>query len=206
MAAEQRGVVVTRSARDSERVQLSYVFSAAMLETRLARWLISDRDARRARLPRYVEIWIDHCLTHGVVEVAETPEGTLAGLAIWQPDPGVEPKNYQRRLAEAVGHEHLPRFDAFDAAIRRQTAEPGWLGLVGVPPAYQRRGYATAVLRRRHQHLDRAGIPICLLAASSHGRLLLVQHGYRDCGPPIVLPDGPRVFAMRRCPTTEPNA
>lgn len=102
-------IAITRPAHASERQQLAHVLSAAFLEIPPTRWLIPDRDARRARFPNYALIWIDHGLATGAVEVAQTTEGALAGLAIWWPEPTSEPANYNRRLAEAVGHEHLPR-------------------------------------------------------------------------------------------------
>ncbi|MQA27826.1 MAG: GNAT family N-acetyltransferase [Micromonosporaceae bacterium] len=205
MSAGHPTVMITRSARDGERISLSYALAAAFLETPLARWLIPDRDARRARLPRYAEIWIDHGLAHGVVEVAETAEGALAGLAIWQPEPGPEPKRYQQRLAEAVGHEHLPRFDSLDTALRlgRPRQPHLYLACCAVPPAYQSQGYGAALIRRRHTDIDGSKTPAHLVAASAEARRFFLRYGYGDHGDPIALPEGPRLFPMTRHPAAE---
>lgn len=199
-------IVITRSARDDERERnhLAHLLAAAFAEIPPTRWLIPDRDARRARFPAYARIWVDHGLAHGTIEVAETPDGALAGLAIWWPEPAPEPPRYQQRLAEAVGHEHLDRFTAFDTLThqRHPTAEHVYLGFAAVAPAYQNRGYGTELLRRRHTDLDDSKVPAYLVAASADARRLYLRHGYDDLGPPIYLPRGPRIQPMWRHPDT----
>lgn len=190
---------------------------SAYAEIPPVRWLMPDPDVRRCRFPAYARIWIDHAMRTGTIDVAATPDNRPVGAALWWPEPGTEPcakpstepaakpADYTRRLAEAVGHEHLPRFEAFDAVTRmaRPRDEHLYLGFVAVAPAYQGRGYGTALLRRRCADLDAAGAIAYLVAASPAARRLCPRHGFRDRGQQVTPLDGPRLQPMWRDPAVD---
>lgn len=90
--------------------------------------------------------------------------------------------------------------------IEPQPAPPARRGVVAVAPAYQNRGYGTALLRRRHADLDTATIPAYVVAISADARRHYLRHGYGDDGEPITLHDGIRLQPMWRYPATETNA
>ncbi|WP_433017696.1 GNAT family N-acetyltransferase [Kribbella sp. CA-294648] len=191
-----------RSADDSDHDRLVQLLTTAFSELPPTRWLIPDTNARHRLLPGYVDIWVEHGLANGTVEVATGAAGGLVGMAIWLAEPGPEPFSYEQRLANAVGQKHLPKFRAFDAAMADVHPEQGhlYLAFIAVMPACQGRGYGASLLNRRHAELDPAMTPAYLVAASVASRRLYLRHGYRDCGHPITLPSGPSMLPMWRLP------
>ena len=56
------------------------------------------------------------------------------------------------------------------------------------------------MLAHHHAALDQEVVPAYLEAADLRNRDLYLRHGYVDHGPPIQLPDGPRMYPMWRQP------
>jgi GNAT superfamily N-acetyltransferase len=206
MTADNHDIVITRPARDDEAETLANVLESAFCDLPPTRWLLPDPDERCIRFSAYARIWVDHGLATGTVEVAETDGGDLAGLTIWWREPAGEPTCYAERLAYAVGPKHMSRFEIFDQAL--QAAHPKrehlYLAFAAVDPFYQRCGYGTALLDRRHIDLDACKVPAYLVAASAQARELYLRHGYRDFGTTAIdLPSGPRMYPMWRHPITD---
>ena len=94
---------------------LSQLIADAFHDLPQSCWLIPDQDARRAIMPGYFRIYVDHALANGVVHT--TPG--RAGVALWLPV-GVHPPapgpDYAARLAAAT-QPWTDRFRAFDATL-----------------------------------------------------------------------------------------
>lgn len=180
---------------------LSAVLAEAFFDLPPSRWLISDEASRRRIFPAYFQIFVEHALAN---EVVHTTPGRAAA-ALWvsmgeQPLP--VPDNYAERLRE-VTTPWTSRFIQFDAALESRHpvgAACHHLALLGVRPGWQGRGIGAALLRAHHRLLDQAGVAAYLEAATERNRRLYQRHGYADLGPPICLPDGPRMFPMVRLP------
>jgi GNAT superfamily N-acetyltransferase len=163
----------------------------------VAAWLVAD-PARRSRVLLDVfRIHVEHAMTAGWTWIA----GDQTGIAVWLPGGAPPPPDHDRRLDAAAGP-YVPRFRALDAAFERHhPREPHhYLAFLAVAPALQGLGVGSALLAWQHRVLDRGGMPAYLEASSVASRRLYLRHGYRDHGPAIDLPDGPRVWPMRRLP------
>jgi len=193
-----------RPADRSERNRLAFLLADAFQPLPPSAWLFPNAEIRRIRFPAYAAIWIDHGLEAGTVDVVETPDGRVTGLAIWWPEPGMPSTTYDQRLIDAVGSDHLDRFTAFDAALAavHPTREHLYLAFAAVASSRQGRGYGRALLEARHAHLDAASMPSYLVAACPDSQRLYQRYGYVTVGPAIRLPDGCPMQPMWREPVS----
>jgi GNAT superfamily N-acetyltransferase len=182
---------------------LSQLIADAFHDLPQSCWLIPDQDARRAIMPGYFRIYVEHALAQGVVHT--TPG--RAGVALWLPV-GVHPPppgpDYAARLAAAT-QPWTDRFRAFDATLECHhpagTAHHH-LAILAVRPGRQGRGTGTALLRAHHAALDDAGMPAYLEAADLRSRQLYLRHGYAlQPDAPFHLPGGgPAMWPLWRQP------
>ena len=191
--------VITADPADADT--LSYLIAQAFRHLPPSRWLIGDPAARRAVLPSYFRIYVEHALATGIVHT--TPDRIAAGLwlpvSVSGPDPAV---GYDARLAAATGRWHS-QFAAFDAALDRHhpagTAHHH-LALLAVHPDQQGQGTGSLLLAAHHAALDQDGIPAYLEAATTRTRRLYARHGYVLGSSALIrLPgDGPLMWPMWR--------
>jgi len=78
-------------------------------------------------------------------------------------------------------------------------AEHDYLWFAAVRPAWQGRGYGSALLRAVLDRADRTGTPAYLDATSPDNRRLYERHGFRVIGE-LAVAGGPRVWQMWREP------
>jgi GNAT superfamily N-acetyltransferase len=192
--------VVTASPEDIP--VLAEVIAEAFIDLPPSRWLVPDRAQRRRIWPGYFEIYLQHAMTAGTVHT--TPGRDAA--ALWIPvgqTPPEPPEGYAAELAEVTGP-YLNRFQAFDTALdERHPAgfAHHYLAILAVRSDRQGQGVGTALLEAYHRHLDTTvRQPAYLEASSERSRRVYLHNGYRDLGPPVVLPGGPPLFPMRRPP------
>jgi GNAT superfamily N-acetyltransferase len=186
-----------RAARPADVDAVAAHIAEAFHPLAVAAWLVADPGRRSRVLFEVFRIHVEHAVASGWIWIA----GDLDGVAVWLPG-GIEPPpGYERRLDAAAGG-CVPRFRVLDAAFERQhpLGAHQYLAFLAVAPALQRRGVGGALLSWQHRVLDRGGMPAYLEASSVASRGLYLRHGYRDHGPPIVLPDGPRIWPMWRSP------
>jgi GNAT superfamily N-acetyltransferase len=192
--------VVTAGSADIE--VLSQVIAEAFFHLPPSRWLIADPAARRAVLPAFFAIHVEHALATGIVHT--TPARTAA--ALWLPVSAAgpaPPAGYDARLAAATGRWHS-QFTAFDATLDRHhpagTAHHH-LALLAVHPHHQGQGTGSLLLAH-HAALDHERIPAYLEAATVRTRRLYTRYGYvLRSDAPIRLPGGgPPMWPMWREP------
>jgi predicted N-acetyltransferase YhbS len=165
-------------------------------------WLISDPDQRARVLPQIFRIYVEHALSHGVIDL--NVEHTA--VAVWLRQEGYPvppPADYDSRLAAICG-QLTARFQALDAAFdahHPDDAHHHHLAFLAVRPDRQNRGLGSALLRHHHQQLDGTGLGAYLEASCLQCRALYLRHGYRDLGEPFTLPEsGPPFWPMWRDP------
>jgi GNAT superfamily N-acetyltransferase len=181
---------------------LSQVIAEAFRDLPPARWLIPDQATRRALLPGYFRILVDHAMTAGTVHTI--PDRLAA--ALWLPvstgGPTPPGTDYHARLAQATGP-YTDRFQAFDTALDQHhpTGTPHQhLAILAVHPKAQGQGIGTALLHAHHAVLDQDGIPAYLEASTPRNAALYARHGYLpQPNAPFYLPgDGPPMIPMWR--------
>lgn len=191
-----RGIV---RAQPADTGVLSQVIAGAFTDLAPCHWLIGDPDARRAILPGYFQMHVEHAMADGAVY-------TTAGrtcTALWVPagsdGPG-QPGGYGARLAQVTGR-WAERFAVFDQELEAHHltgVAHHHLAILAVRPDRQGQGLGTALLDAHHATLDRGGIAAYLEASDERTRGLYLRHGYTDYGSPIQLPGGPRMYPMWR--------
>lgn len=182
---------------------LATLLTDAFLISPVGNWLIPDVGVRRKVYLPYFEIFLQHGLDHGIVDV--TADST--GVAIWQPrtDNTPPPDNYDERLAHATGW-WVEQFRSLDQTFDRQHPHGVFhhhLAFLGVLPSEQSRGIGSALLRHHHAVLDTEGIPAYLEASMPRNRDLYRRHDYQQWGVFHLPDDGPPLWPMWRDPNPQ---
>ncbi|MDT4986130.1 MAG: hypothetical protein QOI74_224 [Micromonosporaceae bacterium] len=172
-------------------------------------WLVADPIVRREIFPGEYRLYVEL----GMLEGAVYTSADRAGAAIWvRHEPGGNPgvPDYDERLAAATG-EHVDRFRIFDEVLAKHyPTVPTYahLAILAVRRDRRRQGLGSALMSQYHRLLDEQQVPAYLEASDSGTRRLYLEHGYRDMGDPIELPEGPVMFPMWREPgqATHPEA
>jgi GNAT superfamily N-acetyltransferase len=178
---------------------LSQVIADAFRDLAPCQWLIGDPDARRAILPGYFRMLVEHALADGTVY---TTAGRTAA-ALWVSaglDGAGQPGGYGERLAEVTGR-WAERFAVFEQELEAHHmtgVAHHHLAILAVRPDLQGQGIGTALLDAHHAILDYGGSPAYLEASDERTRGLYLRHGYTDYGSPIQLPGGPPMYPMLR--------
>jgi GNAT superfamily N-acetyltransferase len=169
----------------------------AVHPTAVAAWLIADPSRRSHVLREVIRMHVEQAQSAGWIWIV----GDADGVAGWLPGGLAPPPGYDRRLAAAAAS-YAPRFRILDAArrLRRPPETHQYLGFLAVAAARRGRGIGSALLTWQHRVLDRGGMPAHVDATGVESRRMYLRNGYRDHGPPIDLPDGPRLWPMRREP------
>jgi GNAT superfamily N-acetyltransferase len=164
-------------------------------------WMLPDPRTRLKRSRRFfAALGRGEALARGGVDVALV--GTeVAGAAIWRPPGHWETEQLRAVLGvvRAFGRRTPAVMALAKAMARAHPREPHWyLFAIGVDPAWQGTGVASALLRPRLDQCDRDGRP-AYLEASKPASVPLYQHfGFEPTGNPD-LPDGaPPLTAMWR--------
>jgi ribosomal protein S18 acetylase RimI-like enzyme len=164
-------------------------------------YLVPPLSDRATVLGRFFTLLSEHALAHGRVDVVPGPDGPAAA-AVWfdltreMPDP----PDYENRLA-ALSGPYLPQFEALDQMFAKyHPRDPHWhLAFLAVRPGRQDKGLGSALMRRTHEELDRAGVPAYLEATNDDNIRLYRRHGYVDMEPfAMLLPDGTPFYRMWR--------
>ncbi|BCY07298.1 N-acetyltransferase [Actinoplanes sp. L3-i22] len=168
-----------------------------------ADWLIPEPATRAAVYPGYFRILAEHALSTGWVELA----GDGEAVAVWHtlgsaPIAAVPIPRYQHRLADAVGPEALPRFQALDAALEEHhpAGAHHYLAFLAVRPRLRGNGLGSALLECHHRYLDKHAIPAYLEATGLRNQQLYLRHGYQPHPPYLLAEDSPQALPMWRPP------
>jgi GNAT superfamily N-acetyltransferase len=181
---------------------LSQVIADAFFPLAPCRWLIGDQAARRAILPGYFAMHLQHAMADGLVHT--TPARDAA--ALWLPagpQPPQPPEGYHEHLAQITGP-WAQRFAAFDAELDAHHltgVAHHHLAILAVRPGRQGQGTGTALLNAHHAVLDGKNTVAYLEASDERTRRIYLHHSYADYGTPIQLPGGPHMFPMTRRPS-----
>ncbi|MBV9847445.1 MAG: GNAT family N-acetyltransferase, partial [Kutzneria sp.] len=147
-------------ATPADAAAIAALIAEAFQHLDVAQWLVPpSAEQRRSVLEADFRIFVDHALSHGIVQTS--PNRT--GVAMWFPPAAQarEPADYDVRLAAACGP-WIDRFRALDTAFAEHhphSPAHHHLGFLAVRPDRQCRGLGSDLLRHHHQRLDEAGLP-----------------------------------------------
>lgn len=176
---------------------LTSVVADSYHQSAVAAWLVADPGERLRVLHSYIRVHILHALRFGQVWTIDA-----AAVAVWLPHAGVQTtrvEDPQPWLDLACGR----YADAFrmlttliDAA--RPAGPHQHLTVLAVATARRRCRLGSRLLQYPRRQADLPPRPEYVAACGVTSRDLLLRHAFRDHGPPIDLPDGPRLWPLLR--------
>ena len=204
------GARTVRPATAADVKPLAAVMARAFYDDPPFMWMLPDPATRLERERRlFATLTRGEGLAHGGVDVALV--GTeIAAAAIWRP-PGHSATEVQLRtlagLVRAFGRRMGAAVALTQALARSHPREPHWyLFAIGVDPARQGTGLASALLRSRLDQCDRAGLPAYLEASKATSVPLYQHFGFVPTGNPDLPAGAPPLTAMWRPTEAAPSA
>ncbi|MFC0099225.1 hypothetical protein ACFFKH_17085 [Micromonospora marina] len=183
-----------RAARWKERHQIARLVAAALNPSALAGWLVTRAELCLPVLSAVADIWVEHALFFGDIQVTDDLTAATVGLHRFRPLP--PPANYPERLTDATGP-YLPRFRDLDSLLEaHRPVEPHHHLTVLATPPDDATGLDEAMLNHYLTRIDRTGMP-SWAHVTVRDRDLFIRHGYQLTAP-IRLPDGPTLLGMHR--------
>jgi ribosomal protein S18 acetylase RimI-like enzyme len=190
-----------RSASEAELADVGALISLSFDHLDADAYLVPSPADRLRVMGDFFTLLTEHAYRHGRVDVVDGMDGLVAA-AVWfdRTTDMPEPPDYEHRLA-ILAEQYLDRFQALDELFDKfHPTEPHWhLAFLAVHPDHQGKGLGSALMRRTHDELDRAGVPQYLEATNQNNIRLYRRHGYTDMIPfDMLLPDGTPFFRMWR--------
>lgn len=178
---------------------LTAVAVDAYQQLAVAAWLVADPGNRRRVLHAYLGVYLLHALKLGHVWTIDNGPA----VAVWWPRsavPAPDDEDPQPWLDLACGRRYVSAFRTLTALVdaHRPTGPYQQLTIWAVATTRQRDGLGTQLLNHHRHHADPHGGPDYVTTGSVATRHVLLRHGFRDHGPAIDLPDGPRLWPMLR--------
>jgi GNAT superfamily N-acetyltransferase len=189
-----------REAAVGELTQLSATLADAFTTEPVTQWLIPSQRRRDTRLRRLFAIELSHYV-FPAGRVLTTDDFRGANLEL-------PPGRWEMTmpLSGAIGYvrvfgRRLPRATRLQVFFERNhPQEPHYyIRWVGVATRFQGHGLGTALLHPTLDRCDREGVPAYLEASSVRSAALYERLGFVHLGE-LRVPDGPRVWPMRRPP------
>jgi GNAT superfamily N-acetyltransferase len=188
-----------RSARHEEADRLAATLTLAFSSDPVARWAWPDANQfARVLMPLVGPFGGRAALDRGTAHVV----GDFLGAALWVP-PGahVDDEAIGEIFAKNIEQPRLSEIYAlFEKMAEHHPPEPHWyLPLIGIDPAYQRRGLGSALLQHGLAVCDRDQTLAYLESTSPASVPLYQRHGFEVIGE-IVVSNSPPMFPMLRRP------
>ena len=200
---EARGGRV-REALPAELDSLAPLLARAFERDPVYRWIVPD-DARWQRVaPGLFRELLRLFASTGMV----LTDGDGAGAALWNP-PEPRPRSLRESAVFALAlcvrlrgaTPRLARVGGILAALHPR--EPHWyLGVIGVEAERRRRGVGARLMAPILARCDDERLPAYLETAVEANLAFYGKHGFAVIGEATV-PGGPKIWAMRRPPTSE---
>ena len=164
----------------------------------IARWVFPDQAGYAAGFIAVISAFAGIACPRQTVQQI----GGFAGSAVWLP-PGAEPdeEDLGKAVERGVDETRLPAvLGLLEQMSARHPKEPHWyLPFIGVAPAFQGRGYGSALLAETVHTCDVQGLPAYLEATSPANIALYWRHGFVALEP-IRVDGSPPLTPMRREP------
>lgn len=187
------------AAKREDARRLAATLTLAFGSDPVARWAMVDADNFLDAMMALVDPFGGRAaVDHGSAYVI----GNFFGAAVWVP-PGchVDDDGIGKVFEKYVDQPRLGEvYAAFEKMSEYHPKGPHWyLPLIGVDPAYQRRGLGSALLRHALAVCDREQVPAYLESTSPASLSLYQRHGFDVIGE-ITVGNSPPLFPMLRKP------
>jgi len=205
------GERTVRPATAADVKPLAAVMARAFYDDPPFMWMLPNPATRLERERRlFATLTRGEALALGGVEVALV-DNQIAAAAIWRPPGHWATEEGQLRtlagLVYALGRRIGAAAALTQAMARSHPREPHWyLFAIGVDPAQQGTGLASALLRSRLDRCDRAGLPAYLEASKATSVPLYQHFGFGPTGNPDLPAGAPPLTSMWRPPAAVPSA
>jgi ribosomal protein S18 acetylase RimI-like enzyme len=176
---------------DSEAAAIDAIVLAFAADP-VARWCFPDPHDYLTIMPKFTRAFGGAAFSHGGAHCTED----YGGAALWLPPDVDFDEKVLSDVLECGASESIrgDLFAVFEQMEQYHPAEPHWyLPVIGVDPAYQRRGYGGALLRHALEQCDRDHAPAYLESTNPRNVSLYQRHGFEALGtiqkgtsPPVV--------------------
>ena len=191
-------VATIETATGAHKGEVVEVIVRAFSEDPTAQWVWPDPQQYAEHFPDFVMAFGGNAFEHGGAHYL--PD--MAGAALWLP-PGVSPDEEAigEVLQRSVPAERLEEVNAFfEQMDHYHPTDPHWyLPLIGVDPAYHRRGLGSALMKYALSQCDRDGTPAYLESSNSENIPLYERHDFVSLGT-IQFGSSPPMCPMLRQP------
>lgn len=193
--------------RDADEAPAAALLARAFAADPIFRWVEPDDGARLAFLGEFMGALVRRSRRLAVA-LASAPE--LCAVSLWK-TPELRELSAEQlamtgldRIADWLAPAAYARFEAVFDPVERALAddspEPVWyLGVLGVAPERQGRGWGSRLMRPILERADRERRAVTLETAQPRNLPLYLRHGFaiaRELAPPA--PGGPVVWTMKR--------
>jgi ribosomal protein S18 acetylase RimI-like enzyme len=190
--------IAVRTATSADEAAVVHTIVLAFAADPMARWAWPNAHDYLTLMPAMTRAFGGRAFANDAAYCT----GDCAAAALWLP-PGVSPEEeammemMQRTLDEPRRTE---MFAVFEQMGNFHPHEPHWyLPLIGVDPAYQGKGYGSALLRATTDRFDREGAVAYLESSNPRNIPLYERHGFEQVGR-IQAGSSPEVVPMIRRP------
>jgi GNAT superfamily N-acetyltransferase len=197
--------ISVRTARKADARELARVLGRAFFEDPPFVWMLPDERSRERRAAGVFRAILRFAMRYGGVDVASDGAAIIGG-AIWLPPGHWAPTlgDGLRSLpgyARAIGRGRGRASELVAAMVKHHPREEHWyLNAIGVDPARQGQGVASALLRSRLARCDADAMP-AYLESSKSGNVPLYEHfGFEVTGTLNPPKGAPPLTAMWRYP------
>jgi ribosomal protein S18 acetylase RimI-like enzyme len=163
-----------------------------------SRWIYPNSCGYLKNFPAFIRAFGGGALDAGSAHYV----GDFAAAALWLP-PGVEPDEealteiFEETVSAEIRRDLFPLFEQMGAY---HPAEPHWyLPMIGADPAFQNKGFGSALLRHALAECDREGALAYLESTNPKNISLYERHGFVLQGT-IQVGSSPPIFPMLRRP------
>ena len=169
----------------------------------VVRWMYPSPQQYLSSFPNFISAFGKRALDSGTVYYPEN----YSGAAFWFP-PGVEPDSdlVMDTLRQTISKEHQTKvFSLLEEMSKFHPGEPHWyLGILGIDPAQQNRGYGSELIRDILNLCDRFNLPAYLESSNPRNIAFYERHGFKVAGE-IRAFSSPTMLPMMRYPQKYPE-
>jgi ribosomal protein S18 acetylase RimI-like enzyme len=185
-----------KACTESDQDRVIATIELAFSTDPVVRWAYSEPHQFLSHFPRFAQAFAGRAFQNGTAHYV----GEFAGAALWLP-PGVNPDedSLTSVLFQSISGEKQEDVMAIlEQMGSYHPSEPHWyLPMIGVDPAYQGKGYGSALLRHALANCDRSHGLAYLESSNPRNIPLYERHGFRIVGE-IQAGSSPTIYPMVR--------